>query len=243
MTTWLMLYPFLRIPDHFGYLSGVSAPPPPVSPPPAPAKAYIASFQWPITVCSTNNCTDKKDPLPESFKLHGLWPTAPSWYPSLVNCTGGDKFSGNVVKPFRQDLVKYWPSYFMRENAFWEYEWNKHGRCSGMPVQDYFKEGVRLTKLHSPKLLNGLAKSAIRPGSYSATPDAIRNAIETNLGVRSQLTCAKTGTEKLEIFWLKEIHLCMDQTFNIQDCPTTGWLDHCGKNSASGSTKIKFPNN
>ncbi|KAK9688844.1 hypothetical protein RND81_09G015200 [Saponaria officinalis] len=223
-------------------LTKVFSAPPTQAPPLAPAKAYIMALQWPVTVCLVKQCKEKKTPPPESFKLHGLWPCAPDWDSSVENCPGPD-FSGSALKDIRGDLLTYWPSLLEPENQFWKHEWLVHGTCSGLPLEHYFADGVRLTQLNARPILSALSKSGIKPGDVTATatatPIAIRDAIANNFGVHPKLACAYNNN----MYLLKEIHLCLDQNYKFEDCPDKKWLKNCGPPTKEGQTKIRLPSN
>ncbi|KAK9713173.1 hypothetical protein RND81_06G008800 [Saponaria officinalis] len=219
-------------------LTKVFSAPPAQAPPPAPAKAYIMALQWPVTVCLVEQCKEKKTPPPESFKLHGLWPCNTYWNSSVEKCPGSD-FSGPALDDMRGDLLTYWPSLLQPENQFWKHEWLVHGTCSGLPLEHYFADGVRLTRLNAPQILSALSKSGIKPGDVKETPIAIRDAIANNFGVRPKLACVFDNP----IYLLKEIHLCLDQNYKFKDCPKENWLKNCGPYQSKEQAIIKLPSN
>lgn len=80
-----------------------------------------------------------------AWTLHGLWPAG------VAHCSGPSFDLSALPQPMRERLSRHWPSCSQgrTDAAFWEYEWNKHGRCLGTDVDKYFQIAVDLLEKHS----------------------------------------------------------------------------------------------
>ncbi|KAF5201620.1 Ribonuclease t2 protein [Thalictrum thalictroides] len=159
------------------------------SQPNAPAKTpssnndvthYLLVLQWPPSVCNSVKYSGKicNTPIPQDFKLHGLWPQGKAG--SLLDCVPSAANKFNTIEVFKvTKLATVWPQLFKGENKpsienvnFWRHEWDKHGACSGLNPVDYFKKAVNLYDTLKLKLL--LENYNVQPGNmYAPRPDII----------------------------------------------------------------------
>lgn len=73
-----------------------------------------------------------------NLTLHGLWPNRKACGTKYGNCGGADL-------SLTEDTVSYispWMPNFFYENKFGKYEWEKHGTCSRMDADTYFRRAV-----------------------------------------------------------------------------------------------------
>jgi len=74
--------------------------------------------------------------------LHGLWPNRKSCGRRYGNCAG----PALDLQPDTLAYVKPWMPNFFFETAFGAYEWRKHGTCSAMDDDSYFRRAVDAVK-------------------------------------------------------------------------------------------------
>lgn len=73
--------------------------------------------------------------------LHGLWPEWGNY------CKAGEDFNLDTLAPIIDEMRIKWascPEYHNSDTEFWTHEWNKHGKCSGMGLLDFFKKTLAL---------------------------------------------------------------------------------------------------
>ncbi|XP_020409186.1 ribonuclease S-2 [Prunus persica] len=130
-------------------------------------------------------------PLPRIFTIHGLWPSNFTHrHKPCINEASNDEL--------RADLELSWRSFISgRSNMdFWEYEYNKHGKCSDdkFSQTQYFDRARSLWKQYKPHAL--FSNRSLEPGkSYSFTglEQAIRSFIG---GSRPLLLCEQSKRKK-----------------------------------------------
>ncbi len=93
---------------------------------------YLLALSWSPAWCALTG-EDRHDPQCDAgrgltFTVHGLWPQYEAGYPSDCFTTSTD--------PSRTDTAAMTDIMGGAGLAF--YEWQKHGRCSGLSARDYF---------------------------------------------------------------------------------------------------------
>ena len=93
---------------------------------------YLLALSWSPAWCALTG-DDRHDPQCDAgrgltFTVHGLWPQYETGYPSDCFTTSTD--------PSRTDTAAMTDIMGGAGLAF--YEWQKHGRCSGLSARDYF---------------------------------------------------------------------------------------------------------
>lgn len=74
--------------------------------------------------------------------LHGLWPNRQACGRRYGNCAGPQL----QLAPDTVSYIKPWMPNFFFETAFGAYEWKKHGTCSAMDDDTYFRRAVDAVK-------------------------------------------------------------------------------------------------
>lgn len=108
---------------------------------------------------------------------------------------------------------------------FWEYEWNKHGKCA-TPLEEfdspnkYFEQG--LTWIRQYSIYDVLSKANILPGSFYDVID-VNNAIRSGFHVNAMISCTKMKDSdgNLGKQYLREIKLCFNMQLELIDCGKT----------------------
>jgi len=97
---------------------------------------FIFSQTWVPEYCSRNHCLGKED-----FIIHGLWPQYKNnTYPSF--CSPCEKFQPDLLN--KSLIQKYWDDTNKIDWVFLQHEWEKHGCCSGMAMEEYFNQALSL---------------------------------------------------------------------------------------------------
>ncbi|MDW8257828.1 MAG: hypothetical protein RML32_00120, partial [Gammaproteobacteria bacterium] len=117
------------------------------SAPPVAFDFYLLSLTAEAAWCADGNerepqcrAVDARLAAERPLVLHGLWPenTAPDTYPSFCAATALDLESG-----LRRELEYWMPGI---ASGLAEHEWRKHGSCTGLDDDRYFREALRLTQ-------------------------------------------------------------------------------------------------
>ncbi|MGH7224710.1 MAG: ribonuclease T2 family protein, partial [Gemmataceae bacterium] len=153
---------------------------------------WLLSLSWSPQYCA-NREDDQQCQRPYGFVVHGLWPQNRRGYPE--NCADG----GSVDHRLIERMLPLMPS-----PSLIRHEWNTHGTCSGMDMEDYF-----LTIERVRRDLN-IPSAYTNPSQYlSTTASAIQDAfIQANPGLGAEdmtLSCAGR--------YLKEVRICYDKNF------------------------------
>ncbi|KAI5402027.1 hypothetical protein KIW84_066480 [Lathyrus oleraceus] len=105
---------------------------------------FTLSLQWGPTFCyhhhHLNGGTCLVRPTETGFTIHGFWPSTIE-EPQPRNCLV-------AWHEMNLNVLWLWPSYTMRNDDFWEYQWAKHGRCSfpGFTQITYLLEAMNAFK-------------------------------------------------------------------------------------------------
>nr|XP_022290695.1 ribonuclease-like storage protein [Crassostrea virginica] len=120
-------------------------------------------MQWPASFCSTLSTKDTCiESPPNQWTIHGLWPK---------NLYCHNSFNiGEISESARVQLAKLWPNLNASSNneQFLEREWKKHGSCSNLTIEQYFKKVIQLASLYN--IYNILEKNSIKPSKIHYTP-------------------------------------------------------------------------
>ena len=127
------------------------------------------------------------------------------------------------VKPFIQQMDKWWPSYDGPNADFWKHEYEKHGTCAESIPQlstqlGFFKTTLSLVQQYN--FIPLLAAGGITPSDYNSvsTKDASA-AIKSAFGGTPSFSCDDSGN-------VEAVALCFDKSLNPTDC--TGMEGSCG---------------
>ncbi|CAK9162930.1 unnamed protein product [Ilex paraguariensis] len=110
-----------------------------------PIFGYKLVLVWPNTFCQNTQCNT---PIPQQFTIHGLW-GYDSKSNNVVNCDNGPAFDRSLLNPIEKQLKFDMPGLDRDDEIHWRHQWNKHGKCSGMSVFEYFKEIQNFCPLQS----------------------------------------------------------------------------------------------
>lgn len=164
---------------------------------------YVMALSWSPNWCALEG-DSRQDPQCESgtgttFVLHGLWPQYEQGWPSYCRTVERD--------PTRGETAAMADVFGGAGSAF--YQWKKHGRCSGLSSQAYYKlarrafETVRISDVF-PKINKDLKVPAnVIEGAF----------LETNPGLRAdQITVTCTSG------MIQEVRLCLTKDMQPRRC-------------------------
>ncbi|MET0349894.1 MAG: ribonuclease I [Rhizobacter sp.] len=126
--------------------------------------SYVLAVSWQPGFCEHvkyNGTKPECDRLADRrlvvnhLTLHGLWPNRQSCGTRYGACAG----PALDLRPDTLALVRPWMPNFQYEQAFGRHEWNKHGTCTAMDDDTYFRRAVTAVK----------TLDASAPGRYIAT--------------------------------------------------------------------------
>lgn len=124
---------------------------------------YVLAYTWSPEFCYNQNsykgCATPRDYWTKYFTIHGLWPQYKSGgYPSY--CTNEVLNSDAIIAKFGFDnMADHWPNVKVTESdpdyaSFWEYEWSKHGTCSGLDQTTWVNQALATQdKLFTPEFV------------------------------------------------------------------------------------------
>jgi len=177
---------------------------------------YVLSLSWSPAYCETHpqdtqQCVEQHF----GFVLHGLWPQYKSGgYPQ--NCATPNQLD--------ESARSFGKTVFPSEKLV-SHEWERHGTCSGLPAQDYFKTAdTAHQSIHIPPQLE--------PGTHtvkmtaSAISKALRDANPALTNSAVAVVCA--GPE------LQEVRVCMTRDLKPMPCGT-------GVKTSCSRTTVKVP--
>lgn len=151
------------------------------------------SLQLTVNICKYKDCNNVKN----YFTIHGLWPTK-DFCDTSYNFYINDKL--------KKELQLKWISIFNDDNKFWEYEWKKHGSCTGYNPSEYFDKTLKLyNNLDFNKNLNKIVKKF---GKQYTSNDFRKYLSEYYPKVK--LNC------KNNLF--EEIRFCYNNDYQLIDC-------------------------
>lgn len=164
---------------------------------------YVLSLSWSANWCARQGdargdpqCDPRHD---FSFTLHGLWPQYESGWPSWCRTTEGD--------PTRADTAAM--ADIMGGAGLAWYEWQKHGRCTGLSAQQYYTASRQAyERISIPTVFRDLNRGVRLPASVvedaflEANPEFGRSMIT--------ITC--------EQGMIQEVRLCLTKDLAPRPC-------------------------
>ena len=172
---------------------------------------YLLSLSWSPAWCALTG-DDRGDPQCDAgrgltFTVHGLWPQYDHGYPSNCFTTAAD--------PSRADTAAMTDLMGGAGLAF--YEWQKHGRCSGLSARDYFatlrraRASITLPPVfaqidHDVTLDAGVIQDAFLEQNPQLGPDGLT------------VTCKQGKIQEVRICLTRDLHPRTCGADVIRDC-------------------------
>ncbi len=164
---------------------------------------YVLALSWSPNWCSSTG--DKRDTTQcdigrkVDFNLHGLWPQYEEGWPT--NCRTAERDPSRRESQSMADI--------MGSGGLAWYQWQKHGRCSGLSAAGYY-DSMRqaFDNVALPDYFVDL------PKDISIPPALIEEAfIEANPGMtRDGITVTCRGGD------LQEVRICLTRDLQPRDC-------------------------
>lgn len=121
---------------------------------------YVLALSWSANWCALEG-DDRGDPQCDAgrnltFTLHGLWPQYESGYPSY--CRTSQRDPSRAQSAAMADVTG-------GSGVAW-HQWKKHGRCSGLPAEDYYSlMRAAYRSVTIPPVFAGISRDLIVPAS------------------------------------------------------------------------------
>lgn len=173
---------------------------------------YVLALSWSPTWCALEG-DDRESPQcdkPLGWVLHGLWPQFERGYPSYCNTTARDPSRRQTAA--MEDIMG-------TDGAAW-HQWKKHGRCSGLPAQEYLDVSREAyDSITRPPAFKTLSKDILLPA------EVVELAfMSTNKGLGSDeitVTCRDRRIQEVRICLSKDLEprTCGEDV--IKDCTLT----------------------
>jgi len=164
---------------------------------------YVLALSWNASWCAREGDArdaDQCDPRHElGFTLHGLWPQGERDWPSYCRATARDPSRSRTAA--MADIMG-------SAGLAW-YQWKKHGRCSGLTADEYFKLARDAWEaIQRPEVLRRIDRTMRLP------PDVVEQAfLEANPGLAANqlaVTC-RHG-------YLQEVRICLTKGLVPRAC-------------------------
>jgi ribonuclease T2 len=172
---------------------------------------YVLSLSWSAAWCALEGDA-RDDPQCDagrglSFVLHGLWPQGEVGWPSYCRTVERDPTRGQTAA--MADI--------MGGTGLAFYQWKKHGRCSGLSAEDYFRTARQaFDRIAIPDLFSGVDRPLTLPASV--IEDAF---LEANPGLRRDqitITCQDGRIDEARICLTRDLALRRCGADVIRDC-------------------------
>lgn len=165
---------------------------------------YVLALSWSPTYCASAG--RNADPMqcraakPYRFIVHGLWPQHERGFPAF--CRSGPR---DAPREAVNSILDIMPS-----RGLARHEWRKHGTCSGLDPQAYFKTTRRaFDRVKIPPAFNSIADG------NRMTPDAVETAFRlANPGLRNNAIAVDCANGRL-----KEVRICLTRDLGFRSCP------------------------
>lgn len=166
---------------------------------------YVLALSWSPTFCdgeaagrNREQCGAGKD---FGWVVHGLWPQNETGWPE--NCPKPE--GSRVPERIGRTVIDIMPSM-----GLIGHQWRKHGSCSGLGMQDYFKlvrqahERIRIP----PQLATVDTESRTSPQAMEAA------FIRSNPGLTRSAVAVTCDRERVD-----EVRICLDRSLGFRACP------------------------
>jgi ribonuclease T2 len=170
---------------------------------------YVLALSWSPTYCADGG--DKRDDSqcngrngrPYAFVLHGLWPQHERGWPQ--DCRSSDR--GWVPGPVADRMLDIMPS---KRLVFQQYR--KHGTCSGLGVDGYFKLARQLhDKVTVPPRFQRVTDERLTVG----VAELAGEFLAANPGLKPDMLAIQCGGAGSR---LREVRICFSKTGEFRAC-------------------------
>jgi ribonuclease T2 len=134
---------------------------------------YLLALSWTPSFCAaeaTERDREQCDPARDlGFTVHGLWPQYEDGWPEFCD--------GRVRDPSRRDTGAM--TDIMGSGGLAWYQWQKHGRCTGLPADAYFRatrtafSALRMPRIDETRLSEAEVEAAFLAANPALAPDGV----------------------------------------------------------------------
>ncbi len=177
---------------------------------PAPARDiagqfdyYVLALSWSPAWCSSTGDSRNAEQCDNGrglgFVVHGLWPQYERGWPQ--NCPSDSRDPSRRESQAMTDI--------MGSGGLAWYQWQKHGRCTGLTATDYYATTREaLERIRIPELFDRLDRDIALPPSV--VEDAFLEVNPGHTGDGITVTC-RNGD-------LQEVRICLTRELEPRDC-------------------------
>ncbi len=159
---------------------------------------YVLSLSWSPTWCAlegdargSEQCNDRHD---HGWILHGLWPQHDRGWPSF--CLTVERDPSRAETAAMADIMG-------TAGLAW-HQWKKHGRCAGLPPDEYFALARRAyEEVNRPEVLRRLDQAVRLP--VSVVEEAFLEANEDWAPEMVTITCKAARIQEARICLTKDL--------------------------------------
>jgi ribonuclease T2 len=162
---------------------------------------YVLALSWSPNWCALEGDARGAEQCEEDFGwiVHGLWPQYEDGWPS---------YCPTAARPPSRGMTGAQADLFGAGGAAW-YQWKKHGVCSGLAAQDYYRLAREAwARVNRPEVLRKLDRAVTLPASVieeaflQANPDWSADTVT--------ITC-RDGH-------IQEARICLTRELEPRDC-------------------------
>jgi ribonuclease T2 len=164
---------------------------------------YVLSLSWTPTWCALEG-DDRNSPQCDpgqgyGFTLHGLWPQYEDGWPS---------FCPTSQRPATRGETGAMVDIMGSSGLAW-HQWRKHGSCTGLSAQDYFRlSRLAYERVTRPELLRRLDRPVRLPA------EVIEEAfLEENPGLADDMLTVTCREGRVQ-----EVRICLTRDLEPRDC-------------------------
>jgi ribonuclease I len=214
----------------------------------------VLAMQWPFSTClalGEKAGASCRSPV-AAFVVRGLWAMhAGGQRPRCCfdNLRGAEgNLSLTPISDLAPQLQRMWPDLTNRESAIemWNREWQNYGSCSGMPMRQYFRKTLELSRRFD--ILRELYAERIyassRRNAQLYSFERVQHAVDSVAGgARVRIRCHRsTNTSNDSSVLLDEVLVCMDtRGIHTVDCPDACFAIRDGEQCCDASEFIRIP--
>jgi ribonuclease T2 len=167
---------------------------------------YVLALSWSPSFCaSAKERNPARLPQPQcgarpfSFVVHGLWPQYEHGYPSFCQ-----RPAPRIARSLVDGMLDLMPS-----PGLVFHEWNRHGTCTGLTAEAYFKavRRARAAVKVPPVYAQTAGTAMVAPGDVAA---AFRDA---NPGLSASAMAVACDGKRLT-----EVRICLNKDFSFRNC-------------------------
>lgn len=169
----------------------------------APFDFYVLALSWSPSFCAANKdrsgsiqCNGSRN---YSFIVHGLWPQFEKGWPA--NCATDQR---SLPKSLMDRMLSIMPG-----KGLIRHQWKKHGTCSGLDQQAYFKRVEQAyEKIRIPQTYSLLDQATM------VSPADIESAfIEANPSLKPGAIAVTCDRRRL-----REVRICLSKQLKFRNC-------------------------